>query len=112
MHEHQVSASASALAVAHRGEISLSSPSPNAVAQSNFQRPEQNPSVSNGFKHVVAITDDQQAQQSMSGIFANPQNVLINGGTFIVSLCYSCVSDFGIYSINRMFSPLILVERI
>ena len=50
-----------------------------------MRRSEQNPSVSYRYKYVVAVTDDQQAQQSMSGIFANAQNILITGGT-IVSL--------------------------
>ena len=43
------------------------------------------------YKYVLVVTDDQQAQQSTSGIFANAQNVLITGGTIIVSLCCSCV---------------------
>ena len=37
----------------------------------------------------LAVTDDQQAQaaqQSESGFFPNAQNILITGGTFIVSL--------------------------
>ena len=93
--------------VAHREEISHFSP--DAIAQANSRRSEQIPSVSDRYKYVVAVADDKQAQQSMSGIFANAQNVLVNGGTFIVSCC-SCVSDFGIYSMNRMFSPLILVD--
>ena len=95
--------------VARREEISL--PSSNAVVQVDVRRSEQNPSVGYGYKYVLAVTDGRQAQQSMSGIFANAQNVLITGGTF-VSLCYSCVSDFGTYSMNRMFSPPILVESL
>ena len=70
--------------VAHREEISLSSP--NAVAQAKVRRAEENSSVSYGYKYVLAVTDGQQAQQSTSGIFANAQNVLITGGTIIVSL--------------------------
>ena len=69
--------------VAHREGISVSSP--NAIAQAKLKRSEQNPSVSYRYKYVVAVTDDQQAQQSLSGIFANAQNVLITGGT-VVSL--------------------------
>ena len=42
----------------------------------------------------LAVTDDQQAQQSRSGLFVDAQNILITGGSFIVSLCCSCVSDF------------------
>ena len=82
--------------------------SPNAIAQAKVRRLEQNSSVSYRYKYVLAITVGQQAQQSMSGIFANAQNVLISGGTF-VSLCCSCVYDFGTYYMNRTFSPRILV---
>ena len=74
--------------VAQREEISLTSP--DTVAQVNIRRSEQNSSVSYGYKYVLAVTNDQQAQQSMSGVFANAQNVLITGGTF-VSLYCSCV---------------------
>ena len=44
----------------------------------------------------LAVTDNQQtqAQPSMSGFFPNAQNIIITGGSFIVSLCCSCVSDF------------------
>ena len=111
-HEGQVPESVSTLAVAsvaHRQEISLSSP--NTVAQVEARRSEQNSSVSYRYKYVLAITDDQQVQQSMSGIFANAQNVLITGGTF-VSLCCGCVRDFVTYSMNRTFSPPILVESL
>ena len=93
--------------VAHREEVSLSSP--NAKAQANLRRSEQYPSVSYGYKYVMAVTNDQQDQQSMSGVFANARNVLITGGT-IVSPCCSYVCDFHIYCMNRMFSPLMLVE--
>ena len=41
---------------------------------------------------VLAGTNDQQAQQSMPGFFANAQNTLISGGTF-VSLSCRCVYD-------------------
>ena len=71
--------------VTHREEVSLSSPDAKVQARS-----EQNPSVSYRYKYVVAVTDDQQAQQSMLGVFANARNVLITGGT-IVSLCCSYV---------------------
>ena len=90
-HEHQVSALAPTLTVAsatHLDEISLSSP--NAQAQANLRRSEQNPSVSYRYKCVMTVIYDQQAQQSMSGVFANARNVLITGGT-IVSLCCSYV---------------------
>jgi hypothetical protein len=59
MHEHQVSTSASALAVAsvaHPEEILLSSPI--AIVQANLRRSEQNASVSYGYKYVLAVTDD------------------------------------------------------
>ena len=70
--------------LAHREEISLSSP--NALAQAKATRSEQNSSVSYGYKYVMAVAKDQQIQQSMSGIFANAENVLITGGTFVVRL--------------------------
>ena len=91
--------------VAHREETSL--PSPSAKAQANLNRSEQNFSVSYKYKYVVAVIDEQQAQQSMLGVFANAQNVLITGGTF-VSLCCSYVCDFHTYFMNRMFSLLML----
>ena len=78
--------------VAHREEISLSSPNANLKAQANLRRSEQNPSVSYRYKYVTAVTDDQQAQESMSGVFANARNVLITGGT-IVGLSCSYVCD-------------------
>ena len=93
--------------LAHQGEYLLSSP--NTIAQANARRSEQNPSVSYGYDYVLAVTDDCQAQQSMSGVFANARNVLITGGTF-VSLCCGCVCDFGTYSMNRIFCLLRLVE--
>ena len=57
----------------------------------------------------MAVTDDQgvqQAQQSLSGVFANARNVLITGGT-IVSLGCSYVCDFGTYSFyeQNVFPP-------
>ena len=79
--------------VAHREDISLASP--NAKAQADLRISEQNPSVSYKCKYVVAVTDDQevqQAQQSLSGVFANARNVLITGGT-IVGLSCSYVCD-------------------
>ena len=39
----------------------------------------------------LAVTNDQQAQQSRLGFAADAQNILITGGTFIVSLCHSCI---------------------
>ena len=62
-----------------------------------YTKLEQNPSVSYIYKYVLAVTNDQQAQQSSSGILANAQNILITGGTFIVSLIFEVdVSDFSI----------------
>ena len=74
--------------VAHPEDISLASP----IAQANLRISEQNPSVSYRYKYVTAVTDDQQAQESMSGVFANARNVLITGGT-IVGLSCSYVCD-------------------
>jgi hypothetical protein len=58
----------------------------------------------------LAVTDDQQAQQS--GLFPNAQKIYIAGGSFyttIVNLCY--VSDFSTNSLDRtIFRLLILVE--
>ena len=115
--EHQVSASASTLAVAsvaHPEENSLSSP--NVITQANlaFTNSEQNPSVSYRYKYVLAVTDVWQAQQSTSGILANAQNVGITGGTFtvVVSFC-CCIYNFDINSTDRIisiFSLLMLVE--
>ena len=97
-HERQLPASISTLgiaSVAHPEENPLSSP---------------NPSVSCYYIYVLAVIDDQQTQQSSSGFFPNAQNVLITGGTFIVSLCCSCVCDFITNPTDRIFSLLILVE--
>ena len=69
--------------VAHPEENLLSSP--NAIAQANLRSSQQNSSVSYRYKYVLAVADDQQAQQSMSGVFANAQNTLITGGSFVVS---------------------------
>ena len=67
--------------VALHEEISLSYP--NTIAQVKERRSEQNSSVSYGYnKYVLAVTDDQQAQQPMSGS-VNAQNVLITGGIFV-----------------------------
>ena len=60
----------------------------------------------------LAVTDDKQAQQSRSGVFTHAQNILISGGTSIVSLCCSCDTDFSINSMARIFSLLIMVCRL
>ena len=51
----------------------------------------------------LAITNDQQAQQSRSGLLPNARDILVTGGSFIaaVSLCYSCVGDSGTNSITE-----------
>jgi hypothetical protein len=76
--------------VAHPEENPLSSS--NAITQANlrYTKSEQNPSVSYGCEYVLVVTDDQQAQQSSSGIFANAQNTIINGGSFIVGSLHVC----------------------
>ena len=39
------------------------------------------------------VTNNQQAQQSMLGVFANAQNVLVTGGSFtVVSLIVASVN--------------------
>ena len=42
---------------------------------------------------LLVVTDDQQAQQSGSCFFPNAQRFIVNGGSFIVSLCCRCVCD-------------------
>jgi hypothetical protein len=72
-HERHVAVSVSTLAVAsvaHQEENPISSP--NAVSY-----------CTNIF---LAVTDNQQLQQSGSGFFANAQNTLITDSSFIVSL--------------------------
>ena len=63
----------------------------------------------------LGVTNDQQAQQSGLGFFANAQNPVVTGGTFIVvSLYCSCICDFSTNSLYRMmsiFSLLDLVEH-
>ena len=90
-HERQVSASVSTLAVAsvaHPEENSLSFPNVITQADLEYTKLELNPSVSDLYKHVLAVTDDWHTQQSTSGIFTNAQNTRIIGGTFtVVSLC-------------------------
>ena len=89
-HECQVSPSVSTLAVAsviHLEENFLSSPSAIMHANLRCTKPEQNPSVSTGTNMFLAVTDDQQAQQSMSVFLPNVRNIHITDGTFVVSLC-------------------------
>jgi len=59
---------------------------------------------------VLAVTDDQAGSTIYVDIFANAQNIFITGGTFIVSLCCSCVCGFSTNSMNRIFTLIILVE--
>ena len=92
-HERQVSPSVSTLAVAsviHPEENFLSSPSAIMHANLRCTKPEQkkqNPSVSTCTNMFLAVTDDQQAQQSMSVFLPNVRNIHITDGTFVVSLC-------------------------
>ena len=111
-HERRVSASVSALAVAsvtHPEENSLSASNVATQANLMYTESEQNLSVSYLYIGSQPVTDDWQAPQSMSGIFANAQNILITGGNFTVSL-HCSISDFATYSTIRIFSLLILVE--
>ena len=64
----------------------LSPSLPNAISQEL----EQYLSVSCLNHLPVAFVDNSQIQDSGSGLFANAQNVLITGGTFIV-VCLSCL---------------------
>ena len=54
-----------------------------------------------------ASTDDQQAQQSMSGFFANAQNTLITGGSFVVSFVVVVSVNFALilFTEQCQYSP-------
>ena len=58
---------------------------PDAITQTSTES-EQNFSVSCLNRMLLAFTDDCSIQDSGSGFFANAQNILITGGTFVVSL--------------------------
>ena len=49
---------------------------------------------------VLAVSDDQQNKESSTGFILNAQNVIITGGTFMVSLCCSYVCDLSTNSID------------
>jgi hypothetical protein len=85
-HEVQVSASVSALAVSPSAHPEGSSSSPSdATMQANLGSTEleRNPSVNCLHSVFSAFADDQQAQQPVSGLFPNAQNILITGSTFV-----------------------------
>ena len=42
---------------------------------------------------VLDFADDQQVQNSESGMFANSQNILITGGTFVSSRHRLCTNN-------------------
>ena len=60
---------------------------PDAITQASTES-EENISVSCLNDILLAFTYDRQVQDSGSGFFANAQNILITGGTFVVS--FSC----------------------
>ena len=65
---------------------SLSLPSlPDAIMQVSTES-EQNLSVSCSNYSPLAFADNCQVQDSGSSLFANVQNIVITGGTFVVSL--------------------------
>jgi hypothetical protein len=114
-HELQVSVSASASAVAPVAHPEGTSPSSSdATMQANFgsSELEQNSSVNCFHTIFSAFADDQQAQQPVSGLFPNAQNILITGGTF-VSLSRSCrrSSNNCTYRTLSIVSLVILVTR-
>ena len=77
-HERRASVSVSTLAVA-----SVVHPEENPLALAVYKESEQeNPFVSYNYKNVLAFTDDSQAQESISGIFANAPNIHIIEGAF------------------------------
>ena len=99
--------------MAHPEENSLSSPNAAIIAADlRYTNPEQNPSVSYDVNVFLPVTDNQQAQQSMSGFFANAQNTLVTGGSFVVvGFCRRGVCDFITNSMYRtIFSLLMLAE--
>ena len=58
---------------------------PDAITQVSTES-EQNISVSYLNHMLLDFTNDRQIQDSGAGFFANAQNTLITGGTFVVSL--------------------------
>ena len=52
-----------------------------------FRESEQNLSVSSLNRLRLAFADNRQIQNSGLGVFANAQNVLITGGTFVSLSC-------------------------
>jgi hypothetical protein len=84
--EHQVSTSVSALAVTPVAHLDGTSPlSFDTTMQASLPSTEleQNPLVN--CLHIVfsAFADDQQAQQPVSSLFPNAQNILNTGCTFV-----------------------------
>ena len=61
----------------------LSPPLPDAIQVS--RQSEQNLSVSCLNCLPLAFADNRQIQDSSSGLFANARNILVTGGTFVVS---------------------------
>ena len=70
----------------------LSPSVPDAITQVSTES-EQNISVSCLIHMLLAFADDCQIQDSGSGFFANAQNILITGGTFVVSLSCGCKNN-------------------
>ena len=91
---------------------SLSPSLPDAIMQ--VSESEQNLTVSCLNCLPLAFTDNHQIQDSGSALFANAQNILITGGTFIVSLSCGLYKQLIIAHIlsARIFYPPILEKGI
>ena len=62
----------------------LSPSLPDAIMQEVSSESEQDLSVSCLNRLPLGFADNSQIQDSSSGLFGNPQNVLITGGTIVV----------------------------
>ena len=80
----------------------LSSSSPDTIMEVSRES-EQIFSVSYLNCLPLAFADNHQIQDSSSGLFANAQNVLITGGTFVVSLSCGLFKQIIIAQIRTIF---------
>ena len=67
-------------------------PFPDAITQVSTESG-QNLSVSCSTCSPLNFADNHHVQDSGSGLLANAQNVLITGGTFVVSLFAGCINN-------------------
>ena len=78
--------------------LSPSSPDSDGITQESTGRElEQNLSVSRLKCLPLALADDDQIRDSGSAIFANIQNLVITGGSFVVSLSCRLYKQLIIY---------------